>query len=39
MDIKCDFIYNGYALQISDDIEKNYISINGTVTTQPPHVE
>lgn len=30
MDIKCDFIYNGYALQISDDIEKNYISINGT---------
>lgn len=30
MEIKCDFIYNGYALQISDEIEKNFISINGT---------
>lgn len=30
MEVKCDFIYNGYALLISDDIEKNYISINGT---------
>lgn len=30
MEVKCDFIYNGYALLISGDIEKNYISINGT---------
>lgn len=30
MEIKCDFIYNGYALLISDNIKKNYISINGT---------
>lgn len=29
MVIKCDFIYNGYAILISDDIRKNYISING----------
>lgn len=29
MEIKCDFIFNGYALLISDDIKKNYISING----------
>ena len=30
MDIKCDFIFNGNILQIDDDIEKNYIAINGT---------
>ena len=30
MDIKCDFIFNGYALEISDDIRKNFLSIDGT---------
>lgn len=30
MDIKCDFIFNGYILQLDDNIENNYIAINGT---------
>lgn len=29
MEITCDFIFNGNTLEISDEIEKNYISISG----------